>query len=73
MSHYYTHFYRLSIACDNAAYGCQSVLKLDALGSHLSECEHNPKKPVPCEQGCGLIIPIDELKVKLSERIIEEL
>ncbi|KAK9499520.1 hypothetical protein O3M35_002543 [Rhynocoris fuscipes] len=53
---------RLSITCDNAMYGCQAVLKLDALSSHLSECEHNPKKPVPCEQGCGLIIPMDELK-----------
>nr|XP_023026973.1 E3 ubiquitin-protein ligase NRDP1 [Leptinotarsa decemlineata] len=53
---------RLCISCDNAQYGCTRVLKLDALASHLEECEHNPKRPLPCEQGCGLIIPKDELK-----------
>ncbi|PSN30920.1 E3 ubiquitin-protein ligase NRDP1 [Blattella germanica] len=53
---------RLCITCDNASYGCTSVMKLDALTSHLEECEHNPKRPVPCEQGCGLVIPKDELK-----------
>jgi E3 ubiquitin-protein ligase NRDP1 len=37
-------------------------MKLDSLPSHLEECEHNPKRPVPCEQGCGLVIPKDELK-----------
>ena len=29
----------------------------------LQECEYNPKKPVSCEDGCGLVIPKDELKV----------
>lgn len=53
---------RLSITCDNSIYGCTAVVKLDALTNHLAECEHNPKKPVPCGQGCGLIIPMDELK-----------
>ncbi|XP_064646582.1 E3 ubiquitin-protein ligase NRDP1-like isoform X2 [Lineus longissimus] len=53
---------RLYIKCDNAAFGCSTVVKLDMLQSHLHECEHNPKKPVHCEQGCGLIIPKDELK-----------
>ncbi|XP_067008703.1 E3 ubiquitin-protein ligase NRDP1 isoform X2 [Anabrus simplex] len=53
---------RLCISCDNAVYGCSSIMKLDTLGSHLEECEHNPKRPVPCEQGCGLIIPKDELR-----------
>ncbi|GJQ84150.1 elgi [Trypoxylus dichotomus] len=53
---------RLSINCDNAQYGCNRTLKLDTLASHLEECEHNPKRPLPCEQGCGLIIPKDELK-----------
>lgn len=53
---------RLYIACDNASYGCTSVIRLDMLQSHLQECEHNPKKPVMCEQGCGLTIPKDELK-----------
>lgn len=53
---------RLCISCDNAAYGCTSVLKLDCLGTHLEQCEHNPKRPLPCENGCGFVIPKDELK-----------
>lgn len=40
------------------------VLKLDALANHLEECEHNPKRPLPCEKGCGFVIPKDEFKVK---------
>ena len=43
-------------------YGIERVNTLDF---PLQECEHNPKKPVHCEQGCGLIIPKDELKVRL--------
>lgn len=54
---------RLNINCDNQLYGCTQVLKLDALNSHLEECEHNPKRPLPCENGCGFIIPKDEFKV----------
>ena len=54
---------RLTLKCDNSAFGCEAVLKLDALTSHLNECEHNPKKPMTCDQGCGLVIPKDELKV----------
>ncbi|XP_070571036.1 E3 ubiquitin-protein ligase NRDP1-like [Ptychodera flava] len=53
---------RLCIACDNAKFGCSVIVKLDALQQHLDECEHNPKRPVHCEQGCGLVIPKDELK-----------
>ncbi|XP_060535331.1 E3 ubiquitin-protein ligase NRDP1 [Cylas formicarius] len=52
---------RLQIQCDNVQYGCTRVLKLDTLATHLEECDHNPKRPLPCEQGCGLIIPKDEL------------
>ncbi|KAH8300410.1 hypothetical protein KR018_004497 [Drosophila ironensis] len=53
---------RLSITCDNAPFGCAAVLKLDAYNSHLEECIHNPKRPFPCEKGCGFDIPKDELK-----------
>ena len=56
---------RLSITCDNASYGCPAVVKLDTLHAHLQECDHNPKKPVHCEMGCGLVIPKDELKVRM--------
>lgn len=54
--------FRLCINCDNAQHGCTRILKLDMLAAHLEECEHNPKRPLPCEQGCGLVIPKDELK-----------
>lgn len=53
---------RLVINCDNVTFGCTQTVKLDVLSTHLQECEYNPKKPVHCEQGCGLIIPKDELK-----------
>lgn len=49
--------------CDNSSFGCTVVVKLECLAVHREECEHNPKKPVPCEQGCGLVIPKDELRV----------
>jgi len=48
--------------CDNAIFGCSVIIKLERLEVHQEECEHNPKRPVPCEQGCGLVIPKDELK-----------
>lgn len=62
--------FRLYIVCENSNYGCQSVIKLDVLDNHLSECEYNPKRPFPCEQGCGLIIPKDEHKVCLKFCVI---
>lgn len=52
---------RLSTFCDNNPYGCPALLKLDSLQSHLTDCEFNPKRPTPCESGCGLVIPKDEL------------
>lgn len=55
-------YFRLCISCENSTYGCTMVVKLDTLASHLEECEHNPKRPVTCEQGCGLVIPKDEVK-----------
>lgn len=54
---------RLNIKCDNASLGCTAVVKLDVLSNHCLECNFNPKKPIPCELGCGLVIPKDELKV----------
>ncbi|XP_063702053.1 E3 ubiquitin-protein ligase NRDP1 [Culicoides brevitarsis] len=53
---------RLNIKCDNEPYGCSAILKLELLATHVQECEFNPKKPLPCEKGCGLVIPKDELK-----------
>ncbi|ELT99533.1 hypothetical protein CAPTEDRAFT_128127 [Capitella teleta] len=53
---------RLEISCDNVSFGCTAVLKLDVLVNHLQECEFNPKMPVHCELGCGLVVPKDELQ-----------
>lgn len=44
---------KLQISCDNASFGCTATLRLDQLQSHLKDCEHNPKRPVNCEEGCG--------------------
>nr|XP_034341810.1 E3 ubiquitin-protein ligase NRDP1-like [Arvicanthis niloticus] len=52
---------KLQIACDNSAFGCSALVRLDNLRSHLNDCEYNPKQPVACEQGCGLEMPKDEL------------
>ena len=57
--------------CDNELYGCSVVVKLDTLSHHLKECEHNPKKPVPCSQGCGLTVPKDEM-VRLAQFFMEK-
>jgi|ERR1712212_52291 len=53
---------RLDISCENSKFGCQETVKLDRLEIHVSECDFNPKRPVPCAQGCGIVIPKDELK-----------
>ncbi|XP_054974397.1 E3 ubiquitin-protein ligase NRDP1-like [Sorex araneus] len=52
---------KLQIACDNAVFGCSAVVRLDNLDAHLRDCEYNPKRPVACEQGCGLEMTQDEL------------
>lgn len=64
---------RLNITCDNILYGCTEVLKLDALSRHLEECEHNPKRPIPCELGCGLVIPKDEIKVRVLKGLFYQI
>ena len=50
-----------------AVYSLHVVVRLSIIGAFLGfvlqECEHNPKKPVLCELGCGFTIPKDELKV----------
>ena len=57
-------FFRLDISCDNQCHGCDVIVKLDLLPHHLKECEHNPKRPVTCTQGCGQTVAKDEMKVK---------
>lgn len=31
-------YFRLCTSCDNSPHGCNAVLKLDSLASHLLEC-----------------------------------
>lgn len=52
---------RLKICCENKEFGCAAVVRLDCLKSHLDECQYNPKRPVSCEKGCGLVVPLDEV------------
>lgn len=52
---------RLKITCDNKDFGCTNVVALESLESHLMECPFNPKRPVQCEKGCGLVVPLDEV------------
>ena len=61
----------LCYRCDNELYGCSVVVKLDTLSHHLKECEHNPKKPVPCSQGCGLTVPKDEMVTESHEHPLD--
>ncbi|XP_076286699.1 E3 ubiquitin-protein ligase NRDP1 elgi isoform X1 [Lasioglossum baleicum] len=53
---------RLCISCDNVTHGCQEIVKLNSLASHLEQCEYNPDRPMLCEQGCNVVIPKNELK-----------
>ncbi|XP_026281294.1 E3 ubiquitin-protein ligase NRDP1 isoform X1 [Frankliniella occidentalis] len=53
---------RLVISCEYAASGCTAMVKLEILDSHVQDCEHNPRRPVLCDQGCGLVTPKDDLK-----------
>uniref|UniRef100_A0A1A9WZR6 E3 ubiquitin-protein ligase NRDP1 n=1 Tax=Glossina brevipalpis TaxID=37001 RepID=A0A1A9WZR6_9MUSC len=66
---------RLSITCNNAGRGCTLILRLDALNSHLEECEHNPERSADAPEellahGC-----VQELRnmVLMQERTISEI
>lgn len=52
---------RLKISCINKEFGCTAVVRLDGLQAHHNECQYNPKRPVACEKGCGLVVPLDEV------------
>lgn len=66
---------RLMISCDFASHGCTEVVKLDQLTAHQEHCTYNPKVPVACQAGCGLVIPKDEMAahncVREVRRVLE--
>ena len=53
---------RLKVSCDNSSFGCTATVRLETLQSHLEQCEHNPKRMIPCEKGCSLTVPFDEME-----------
>lgn len=53
---------RLMMTCEYKEHGCEGLIGLDVLLTHQEECEFNPKKPVPCLQGCGAIIAKDKME-----------
>jgi len=67
---------RLKISCVYKSYGCSTIVRLDGLQAHHDECEFNPKRPVSCDQGCGLIVPLDEVPqhncVRELHKIVQE-
>ena len=52
---------KLVICCENKNFGCTLLLRLDQLPSHLPDCEFNPKRLIPCKEGCNMVIPLDEV------------
>ena len=52
---------KLMIFCENKNFGCTLVMRLDQLPPHLFQCEFNPKRLVPCKEGCSMVIPLDEV------------
>ena len=61
----------LEIACDNANYGCKTIVKLEKLPEHLRECNHS-QTPVQCTKGCGITVPKYQLKVCYSASMFAE-
>lgn len=53
---------RVNISCDYAKMGCNEIVKLDALKSHLILCSY---KQIHCKKECGLLLCRIELKVNL--------
>ncbi|CAB4061675.1 RNF41 [Lepeophtheirus salmonis] len=50
---------KLLIRCGHK--DCAKLVKLEQLSSHMKDCEFNPKKPVICDQGCGLALSKENL------------
>lgn len=52
---------RLITTCEYKENGCEELIGLDGLLTHQDECDFNPKKPIPCLQGCGAIVAKDKM------------
>ncbi len=54
---------RLEITCDYKSNGCNDVIKLDSLNTHLRECQYQPNKTIECPNGCEVIMQRSILSV----------
>lgn len=52
---------KLRIHCENAQFGCETIIRLDSMTEHSQQCQFNPKRPVLCES-CLMTIPKNEIK-----------
>ncbi|KAI1283163.1 E3 ubiquitin-protein ligase NRDP1 [Halotydeus destructor] len=48
---------RLTIKCDNEAFGCKSIMQLGQLKDHLHNCNFNPDEEIECQNGCKSVLP----------------
>jgi E3 ubiquitin-protein ligase NRDP1 len=51
---------RLNIRCDFNEFGCNSIITLESLSAHVSQCNYNPEKALPCEKGCGILLTVKQ-------------
>ncbi len=51
---------RLNIRCDFNEFGCNSIITLESLSAHVSQCNYNPEKALPCEKGCGILLTLKQ-------------
>ncbi|CAF2537232.1 unnamed protein product [Rotaria sp. Silwood2] len=62
---------RLEIKCENE--GCITIVKLDVLANHLTDCEYNKNILIQCENGCGLIFNLNIKKTTKDHNCIQAL
>lgn len=54
--------FSLDITCENE--GCNTLVKLEVLANHLTDCAYNKTKTIQCENGCGMMISNENLIVR---------
>lgn len=63
---------RLKISCDYKEYGCNSLIPLADIKSHVEKCNFNPEEIVQCPNGCEKLYQRKSL-VKRPHNCIKEL
>lgn len=57
--------YRLEISCDYKEFGCNQIVKLDALDAHLNECIYQSNKVIQCPKGCETLLERSQFSVSI--------